>query len=44
MRKLRDGLADVGLPAEELLLHGNPRVVYGVPIAKNCIVKALLMA
>jgi hypothetical protein len=35
MRKLRDGLADVGLPAEDLLLHGNPRVVYGVPIAEN---------
>lgn len=35
MRKLRDGLADVRLPAEDLLLHGNPRVVYGVPIAKN---------
>ena len=35
MRKLRDGLADVGLPADELLMHGNPRVVYGVPIAEN---------
>jgi hypothetical protein len=35
MRKLRDGLADVGFPAEDLLLHGNPRVVYGVPIADN---------
>jgi hypothetical protein len=35
MRKLRDGLAGVGLPADELLMHGNPRVVYGVPIAEN---------
>ena len=35
MRKLRDGLAEVGLPADELLLHGNKRVVYGVPIAEN---------
>lgn len=35
MRKLRDGLAGVGLPANELLMHGNPRVVYGVPIAEN---------
>ena len=35
MRKLRDGLAHVGLPAEELLMHGNSRVVYGIPIAKN---------
>jgi hypothetical protein len=35
MRKLRDGLAEVNLPADELLLHGNPRVVYGVPLAEN---------
>jgi len=35
MRKLRDGLAEVALPADELLLHGNKRVVYGVPIAEN---------
>jgi hypothetical protein len=35
MRKLRDGLAYVGLPADDLLLHGNSRVVYGVPIAEN---------
>ena len=35
MRKLRDGLAGVGLPADELLKHGNQRVVYGVPLAEN---------
>jgi len=35
MRKLRDGLSDVGLPADDLLMHGNPRVVYGIQIAKN---------
>jgi hypothetical protein len=35
MRKLRDGLAEVKLPADELLNHGNRRVVYGVPIAEN---------
>ena len=35
MRKLRDGLAYVGLPAEDLLMHGNARVVYGIPIAQN---------
>lgn len=35
MRKLRDGLSGVGLPADELLMHGNSRVVYGVPIAEN---------
>jgi hypothetical protein len=35
MRKLRDGLSEVRLPADELLKHGNPRVVYGVPLAEN---------
>lgn len=35
MRKLRDGLAEVGLPTDELLKHGNSRVVYGVPLAEN---------
>lgn len=35
MRKLRDGLAHVGLPADDLLMHGNARVVYGIPIAEN---------
>lgn len=35
MRKLRDGLAVVKLPAEDLLRHGNARVVYGVPLAHN---------
>jgi uncharacterized protein DUF4338 len=35
MRKLRDGLAEVGLPTDELLRHGNPRVVYGVALARN---------
>src|SRR5256886_5759924 len=35
MRKLRDGLAEVGLPSDELLKHGNAQVVYGVPLAEN---------
>jgi len=35
MRKLRDGLTHVGLPADQLLLHGNKRVVYAIPLAKN---------
>jgi Domain of unknown function (DUF4338) len=35
MRKLRDGLIEVGLPADALLRHGNARVVYGVALAKN---------
>ena len=35
MRKLRDGLEHVGLPSEDLLRHGNSRVVYSIPIAEN---------
>jgi hypothetical protein len=35
MRKIRDGLNIVGLPAEVLLRHGNARVVYGVSLAEN---------
>lgn len=35
MRKIREGLSGVGLPADDLLMHGNPRVVYGIQIAKN---------
>lgn len=35
MRKIRDGLEEIGLPSDELLQHGNPRVVYGVPLARN---------
>jgi Domain of unknown function (DUF4338) len=35
MRKIRDGLNIVGLPADVLLRHGNARVVYGVPLAQN---------
>jgi hypothetical protein len=35
MRKIRDGLAILGLPADELLKHGNKRIVYGVALARN---------
>lgn len=35
MRKIRDGLTVIGLPADELLNHGNTRVVYGVALADN---------
>jgi Druantia protein DruA len=35
MRKIRDGLDIVGLPADALLRHGNRRVVYVVPLAEN---------
>ncbi len=35
MRKIREGLTIVGLGADELLRHGNARVVYGIPLAEN---------
>jgi hypothetical protein len=34
MRKMREALALVGLPPE-LLRHGNKRIVYGIPLARN---------
>src|SRR5947209_17358670 len=35
MRKIREALDEVGLLSDEILLHGNERVVYAVPLAKN---------
>src|SRR5204862_68241 len=35
MRKIREALDFVGLPSEEILWHGNQRVVYAVPLANN---------
>jgi len=35
MRKIRDAMGVLGLPGEELLRHGNKRVVYGVSLADN---------
>ena len=35
LRKLRDGLAELGLDANELLRHGRPRVVYAAALAHN---------
>lgn len=35
MRKIREGLNVVGLSGEELLRHGNTRVVYGITLAEN---------
>jgi hypothetical protein len=32
---LRDGLAELGLDADELLRHGRPRLVYGAALAHN---------
>ena len=35
MRKIRDAVEQIDLPAEELLQHQNAGVVYGVPLAHN---------
>jgi len=35
MRKIREALGQLGLPADILLKHGNKRVVYGVSLARN---------
>jgi len=35
MRKIRDGLTALGVPADEILRHGTPRIVYGVNLARN---------
>ena len=35
MRKIRSGLDMCGFPSDHVLMHGNPRVVYGVALASN---------
>jgi hypothetical protein len=35
LRKIRAALDAVGLPSNELLQHGSPRLVYGIALAKN---------
>ena len=35
MRKMREALGFVGLPGDLLLNHGNRRIVYGIPMARN---------
>ena len=35
LRKIRDGLDALNLPADVLLKHGRQRIVYGVPVARN---------
>lgn len=41
MRKLREALNAVNLPSELILKHGNRRIIYAVPLAKNF--KSVLM-
>jgi hypothetical protein len=35
MRKIREGLDLIGLPSDQLLRHGNRRIVYAVALAGN---------
>jgi hypothetical protein len=35
MRKIREALDLVGMPSEDILRHGNQRIVYGVALASN---------
>jgi hypothetical protein len=35
MREVRAALDEAGLPSDVLLRHGSPRIVYGVPLARN---------
>ena len=35
LRKIRDGLNELGLSSDDLLNHGGPRLVYGVELAEN---------
>ncbi len=35
LRKLRDGLDALGLPTDDLLNHGGPRLIYGVELTAN---------
>jgi hypothetical protein len=35
LRKIRDGLDLLGLNSDEMLMHGSPRLIYGVALAQN---------
>jgi hypothetical protein len=35
MRKIREALDFVGMPSDEILRHGNQRIVYGIAFASN---------
>jgi hypothetical protein len=35
LRKVREGLELIGLPADRILQHGSPRIVYAIPLATN---------
>jgi len=35
LRKIREGLDELGLPSNEILKHGDERIVYGINLVKN---------
>jgi uncharacterized protein DUF4338 len=35
LRKVRAALDAIGLPSDDLLQHGSPRLIYGIPLATN---------
>jgi hypothetical protein len=35
LRKIREGLDLIGFPSQEILKHGNKRVLFGVSLAEN---------
>jgi hypothetical protein len=35
LRKVRDGLEILGFPADELLMHGRERIIYGIALIEN---------
>ncbi len=35
MRKIRDGLTTLGVSADDILMHGTPRIIYGVRLIEN---------
>jgi hypothetical protein len=35
IRHIREALHTINLPSDKILVHGNPRLVYGIALAKN---------
>ena len=35
IRKIRESFENIGLDPDPILNHGNKRIVYGIPLAKN---------
>jgi hypothetical protein len=35
LRKIREGLDRLGMPSDRLLVHGSPRLIFGIALAQN---------